>query len=145
MADHRQVTSGAPRAAAPTARRCPCGACDRGLRGCRLRAAATRRASDTRVHRPHWQEGAGSIFYSIAPDDVHNPTGIRHSFPYQGHEAGSFPCEPSAAFESALRGQTSAERETGADAERQMGEATLQVRRAVVARAWAAAWSLVAA
>ena len=43
-----------------------------------------RAAEMTKYIADHRQEGAGSIFYSCAPDDVHNPYSIRYSFPYAG-------------------------------------------------------------
>eukprot|EP00966_Prymnesium_polylepis_P301225 6960253-Prymnesium_polylepis.1 len=80
----------------------------------------------TKYIADHRQEGPGSIFFSCAPDDVHNPYSIRYSFPYVGR--GEFPCEAGAAFGEALRAQTSGGREAFAHQRVTMGEASLQVR-----------------
>ena len=52
--------------------------------------------------------GPSSVFYSYAPDDVHNATTIRWATPYTG--ANSFPALSPLSFLQALRGTTTAER-----------------------------------
>ena len=85
--------------------------------------------------------GAAGIFYTCAPDDVHQPLAVRRSTVYraakvhrdeQGVLLGDyvFPKEAEDAFVNALRGQTPDERVTASDVEEgrkhRMDEASLQ-------------------
>jgi hypothetical protein len=71
--------------------------------GSRERAAEmTKLIADTRY------AGPSSIFYSISPDDVHNPTTIRWAIPFISHD--SFPAKINADFMNALRGIETSER-----------------------------------
>ena len=85
--------------------------------------------------------GAAGIFYTCAPDDVHQPLAVRRSTVYraakvhrdeQGVLLGDyvFPKEAEDAFVNALRGQTPDERVTNSDLEEsrkhRMDEASLQ-------------------
>ena len=90
--------------------------------------------------------GAAGIFYTCAPDDVHQPLAVRLSTVHRaakvhrdaqgvslGHDAfpkDVFPKAKEDAFVSALRGQTPGERVTGSDVEEgrkyHMDEASLQ-------------------
>ena len=85
--------------------------------------------------------GAAGIFYTCAPDDVHQPLAVRRSTVYRAakvhrDEQGVllrddvFPKSKEDAFERALRGQTPDERVTNSDLEEgrkhRMDEATLQ-------------------
>ena len=58
--------------------------------------------------------GAAAIFYTCAPDDVHQPLAVRLSFPNQGpeerHNDMLFPRGQQREFLAALRGQTTDER-----------------------------------
>ena len=58
--------------------------------------------------------GAAAIFYTCAPDDVHQPLAVRLSFPNQGpeerHDDMLFPRGQQREFLAALRGQTTDER-----------------------------------
>ena len=72
----------------------------------------------------HRTEGPGSIFYSVAPDDVHEPLCIRFAAPFAGY--GEFPHTVGADFWRTLRGQTPAERQGGPC---DMSEDGLQVAR----------------
>ena len=56
--------------------------------------------------------GASSIFLSLAPDDVHNPTSIRYSYPFKGPD--KFPAVAEPDFLTALRGGSHEERKVGA-------------------------------
>jgi hypothetical protein len=67
-----------------------------------------RAAELSKLIADHRYAGPSSIFYSVAPDDVHNATGIRWSIPYTGPKA--FPAVVPADFLAALRGQTATER-----------------------------------
>ena len=48
-----------------------------------------RAAEMTKLMADHRSEGAGSIFYSVAPDDVHSMDSIRYATPFVGY--GSWP------------------------------------------------------
>lgn len=65
--------------------------------------------------------GAGNIFYSMAPDDVHLLEAILYAFPYEGPD--EFPAVQPDAFFQALRGQSDEERKVGGF---DMREAVLQ-------------------
>ena len=78
-----------------------------------------RAAEMTKLMADHRNEGAGAIFYSIAPDDVHSMMSIRYAEPFVGY--GQFPHEVDSDTWEALRGQTAQERTRGMD------EPTLQV------------------
>ena len=67
-----------------------------------------RAAELSKLIADHRYAGPSSIFQSVAPDDVHNATGIRWSMPYTGEK--KFPAEVTSEFLEALRGQTSKER-----------------------------------
>ena len=54
---------------------------------------------------------SGGVFYSFAPDDVHNPVSIRFAHPFTGPH--KFPALQSEDFLKALNGQTKAERKQG--------------------------------
>ena len=69
-----------------------------------------RAAELSKLIADHRYAGPSSIFLSVAPDDVHNPTGIRWSMPYTGPD--KFPAIASAEFLTALRWQTAVERTT---------------------------------
>ena len=66
-------------------------------------------------------KGAGSVFYSGAPDDVHDPNVVRWSAPFEGR--GVWPAVVTDGFLDALQGTTGAERQSGGH---DMREATLQ-------------------
>ena len=87
--------------------------------GTRERAAAM-----TMLIADHRNEGAGSIFYSVSPDDTHSMMAIRYALAFVDYE--SFPCAVDEEAVQALRGQTAQERTT---ANHKMGEAELQVSR----------------
>ena len=67
-----------------------------------------RAAELSKLIADHRYAGPSSIFYSVAPDDVHNTTGIRWSMPYKG--ADKFPAILPADFLTALRGRNPKER-----------------------------------
>ena len=71
-----------------------------------------RAAELSKLIADHRYAGPSSIFQSVAPDDVHNATGIRWSMPYTGEK--KFPAEVTSEFLKALRGQTSMERTVAA-------------------------------
>ena len=52
----------------------------------------------------HRANGAGNVFYSAAPDDVHSILGIRYSHPFAGPDA--FPAVAPEPFLEALRAQS---------------------------------------
>ena len=54
--------------------------------------------------------GAGSIFYSIAPDDVHNPLSVLLSTPHQGTDKFPHAVNSRDAFFTSLQGTDSAAR-----------------------------------
>lgn len=62
----------------------------------------------TKLIADHRYGGPGSIFYSIAPDDVHNPTTIRWATPYTGEH--TFPAQVLPEFIGALQGRQPSER-----------------------------------
>ena len=76
--------------------------------------------------------GAAAVFYTCAPDDVHQPLAVRRSFPIRAakQERDVFPKAQEAAFISALRGRTADERVRDSDVEEgrkhHMDEASLQ-------------------
>ena len=67
-----------------------------------------RAAEMTKLIADHRYAGPSSIFYSVAPDDVHNPTAIRWASPYTGET--TFPATISPEFVAALQGITPIER-----------------------------------
>jgi hypothetical protein len=67
-----------------------------------------RAGETTKLIADHRYAGPGSIFYSMAPDDVHNPTTIRWAAPYTGEH--TFPAQVSPEFLGALRGRQPSER-----------------------------------
>jgi hypothetical protein len=71
-----------------------------------------RAAELSKLIADHRYAGPSSIFHSVAPDDVHNATGIRWSMPYLGEN--EFPAQVPDEFLKALRGQTSMERTANA-------------------------------
>jgi hypothetical protein len=67
-----------------------------------------RAAETTKLIADDRHTGPGSIFFSIAPDDVHNPTTIRWAAPYTGEH--TFPAQVLPEFLGALRGAQPLER-----------------------------------
>ena len=82
-----------------------------------------RAAEMAKLMADHRQEGPGSIFYSMAPDDVHSPNVIRYAEPFTRY--GQYPHTVDEGFWQTLRGQTADERvqSNGHD----MSEGALQV------------------
>jgi hypothetical protein len=69
-----------------------------------------RTAEMSKLIADHRYAEPSSIFYSVAPDDVHNPTVIRYAMPYRGDT--SFPAQVTPEFLQALRGSQPSERTT---------------------------------
>jgi hypothetical protein len=67
-----------------------------------------RNAEVTKLYADHRTYGSSSVFYSVAPDDVHNPMTIRWAWPYTGPT--TFPAKPPAEFLQALQGRQPSER-----------------------------------
>jgi hypothetical protein len=67
-----------------------------------------RAAEMTKLIADHRFAGTSSIFYSVAPDDVHNPTTIRWAAPYTGEM--TFPAQVPSEFSHALQGKDASER-----------------------------------
>ncbi len=87
-----------------------------------------RAAELSKLIADHRYAGPSSIFHSVAPDDVHNATGIRWSMPCTGEN--KFPAQVPGEFLTALRGQTSLERTayaTDGSVSYAMDEASLQL------------------
>ena len=72
-----------------------------------------RAAEMTKLIADHRYAGPSSIFYSVAPDDVHNPNSLRWAAPFTGEE--TFPAKPPDEFFKALKGQQPSERTSYAD------------------------------
>ena len=70
-----------------------------------------RAAEMTFLMAMHRANGAGNVFYSAAPDDVHSILGIRYSHPFAGPDA--FPAVTPEPFLEALRAQRDSERVVG--------------------------------
>jgi hypothetical protein len=63
----------------------------------------------TKLIADHRFAGTRSIFYSVASDDVHNPTSIQWAAPYTG-EIITFPAQVPSEFLHALQGKEASER-----------------------------------
>ncbi len=72
-----------------------------------------RAAEMAKLIADHRYAGPSSIFYSVAPDDVHNPNSVRWAAPFRSEE--TFPAKPPEEFFKALKGQQPSERTAYAD------------------------------
>jgi hypothetical protein len=90
-----------------------------------------RAAEMTKLIADHRYAGPSSIFYSVAPDDVHNVMSLLWAFPFTGDN--TFPAKQPPEFYKALRGQQPSERTAYADdgsVTFAMDETTLQLQAA---------------